>query len=1606
MIAMIPIVLIGSYAPLPPWSMFYNATPYVHNCKECFKLTDAQNTQRGCIWDDAQVDFSGPVEVEAIMNFGDKDAGADGICIAFSLTPDCGEGGGGIGANGIPGAVIIEFDTWDNGGGWGDIPADHVSVDINGNVQVPVLGPASLGNIEDGNDHTVRFSWDGAGGINIYFDGALVLSGSFDLVGALGGSVVYLGYTASTGGANNQQIVCPENIPVPGPDPAIFTQFDLEVCEGETGVIYAVQPVPNVTYQWTVPSGASLNGSGASIAINWGSTGGDVCVELDNGCGVSDTVCVTVEVTLLPDVDPESPAPLCEEEFDLSTIPLQNVEPGHIITYHPSQIAAQQGFPDLGTPPIVNLSGTYWLRIEAGDGCVQIVPVDVVLEYPEIIVEQPDPVCAQNGVELQTVIVIEVNGIPLVLHQFFNSAADAYAGMNPLVNTYITQSGTYWVRATTANDCYDIAAIEVIIWPKPELDVETPPALCDGDTFYFSDLVITEKNGMDPASYTLSYYLTEAFAIVGTPEIDPPVATTSGTYWIRMTTQEGCFDVFPVTITFVPAPVVLISTPSKICEGEMMPITFEFAGQPPYVIQYTNGKDTFSFQSDISPHSEWILAMTSDSFWIISFKDGAPAVCNPIIGPGVSFTVNPKVGISQPEITCIGLSYQVTFNLITGDTASWVVSGSTGTITNASFQSSLFASGTPFQFVIWDKNGCDTITFSGIPDCSCTTKAGTYIEPLIHACLGDTVWLTFAQDGVLDSNDVRNFVLYQGTPFQASTYLQWRDQPFFVFDPSTMMTDVTYYAMVVAGDNNNGVADSMDICFSRGNAIPVTFHGIPTLQLPPDITVCVNDNFSIAISVNGNSPFNIAYSVNGGATQLQSGGGNTVYMPVVTDASKSIVFSSLSDAWCSSNLSDTFFLTVNQGPNVSNISFDCNNDNSAYVVSFMISGGDPSSYSVSGGGTLNGNFFQSQPIPVGSNYNFVIDDVFGCKPFSVSGNYLCQCLTEAGQIPGGPFTICEGDTLTIQHTGIYLEPNDTMLWYLCTNPNDIKGSVIWKYSSRDIFYPGLPIVFGVDYYLAGVGGNTLPGFGVDEGDICLDTSNVVVIRFSAIPIISGFVYSPNSFFTCVDTLISVMVEVSGGPFNYSWSTQDGSIIGTTTDQVIQAGKSGWYEVTVTNASGGCKTIQSILLEDKSVYPNAIIAPPGTLNCVNQTILLDGSGSSSGPGVEIEWTTVNGNFLQGQQGLNPMIGSAGTYTLTLTDTISQCKASASVIVMMDTIPPIADAGMDAVIPCGTVPGMLDGSASTGQGLLSYQWSAITGSLSGPNMAVAVLPSGKGTYALLVTDSFNGCTSSDTVSVFEGDGLRDLTWDLKPPPCFGMNQASIGNIGISGGTPPYYMRIGSQEIPIPGKISGLTAGTFTVQIRDAAGCEWDTTVILIAPPPLNVVAGPDAQISFGESYTLLGNITGGTEPVRNLWMSNGDTLCSNCLSINVTPELTTTYQLQVEDANGCIASSQMSVAVRMPRDVYIPTSFSPNYDGINDIFSIYGGPTVAGVHYMAVFDRWGNAVFELGEFLADGTQGWDGTYRDGLMDPGVYVWYAQIVYIDGVVRLFKGDVTLVR
>lgn len=279
--------------------------------------------------------------------------------------------------------------------------------------------------------------------------------------------------------------------------------------------------------------------------------------------------------------------------------------------------------------------------------------------------------------------------------------------------------------------------------------------------------------------------------------------------------------------------------------------------------------------------------------------------------------------------------------------------------------------------------------------------------------------------------------------------------------------------------------------------------------------------------------------------------------------------------------------------------------------------------------------------------------------------------------------------------------------------------------------------------------------------------------------------------------------------------------------------------------------------------------------------------------------------------------------------------------------------------------------------------------------------------IVLDTIPGIQGCDTLVTYTIDYV------LSPPPLdLGPDvvQCSDSTILLSAG--PNFAQYRWQDGSTASTFAADTPGLYWVEVTDACGAvQRDSVLLTLAPPPIVVEFNPGiVDIELGDSLQLIPLITGASVADFS-WMpanllNNPDTLYP----------YTKTYQSQrytlvVYDANGCSATGSIQVNIDPNHNVYIPNVFIANntHSGLNDHFNLNVGKGVEIVNFMRVYDRWGSLVYERNRFYPnnnDPSDGWDGKYRGQYVAQGVYAYIIEVQFLDGLVQLYHGDVTVLR
>jgi len=483
------------------------------------------------------------------------------------------------------------------------------------------------------------------------------------------------------------------------------------------------------------------------------------------------------------------------------------------------------------------------------------------------------------------------------------------------------------------------------------------------------------------------------------------------------------------------------------------------------------------------------------------------------------------------------------------------------------------------------------------------------------------------------------------------------------------------------------------------------------------------------------------------------------------------------------------------------------------------------------------------------------------------------------------------------------------------------------------------------------------------------------------------------------------VDLSGLPASGSWTitaSPGGATItgsGTTANFTgLTAGTT--YTFTVTNA-GGCTSIASAnaVINAQPATPSAPVI--GTITqptCSVSTGSVDLSGlpasgswtvTAAPGGATITSTGATGSFT----GLT----AGTTYTFTVTN-VSGCTSVISTSAIIDAVAgaPIITLDSQQNINCnGGTTGEITIIVSSGQAPYTYQWTPNVGS------GATISNLAAGDYSVLITDDL-GCTSTATYTVTEGS-LIQINETIEDVIC----GTSLGSIStsVAGGTGPYsYLWTPNGEVT--SGLIDIVSGNYGLTVTDNLGCTSTENYSAGIVGSLAIDADPNySSIDEGESVQL--TVTGGTDYT---WTPSTGLSCTDCSNPIATPSETTTYYVTSTDASGCTGGDTVLIEIKIHcGDLYVPNIFSPNGDMNNDYLCIYGS-CVRELRY-AVYDRWGEKVFETEFTVNMDTKNydevcWDGTFRGKPLNTGVYAYKIYAELDNGDILEESGNITLVK
>ncbi|MCB9339571.1 MAG: gliding motility-associated C-terminal domain-containing protein [Lewinellaceae bacterium] len=1326
------------------------------------------------------------------------------------------------------------------------------------------------------------------------------------------------------------------------------------------------------SYAW------STGGSGQTITVTSAGTF-TVTVTNANGCTGTDSYAVTIPTA--PSVDITGDLEFCEGEN--------------------TTLTATSGFNTYawtgggsGQTLTVNSPGTYGVTVTDADGCTAENSVTVTENpFTPPTISGPAQFCPGTTIELTA------GSGP------YTTYAWTGGGSGPTIT--VSSPGTYTVTVTAANGCTGTASQTVTASPQPNPTITGNLIICNGNSTTL---------GVTPSFPTYAW---------STGSTDPSITVNVvGPYSVTVTNAQGCTGTASVTVSAGTPPVVTINpVATPLCEDDP-------------AITLTANPPGGTWSGNIGPNGLLDPAALGPGSFVATYTFTDPNGCTG--SDDFAFEILPltPVGIQPAGPFCPSDPIQTLVGTPAGGT--W------GGIANS------FGQFDPGTFA----PGIYQVTYTASLPGSCPDEAIIFIE------IRSAPTAVIQGSGTICQGSGQSLPISITTsgngPFQVTYTLNGGS-------PTTLTVPLGTTTFNTSNPGTYEISSVVDV-----NGCPGTGSGQAVVEVvgAPSVTSLefqcdgVQENYTVIFEIIGGDPatYSVTANVPGGNLSttppyiftgpfIPSG---NPYQFVVTDANNCnpVTLSGTFNCDCQTDAGDMNLTAISicegQTATATHLGGEelDNNDNLVFVLH-------------SGNGNSLGNIFGTSPNPA---FDFAPPLVAGVTYFisAVAGNddgaggvdLTDPCLSVSfgtpvvwNPAPSGSLAddaaICEGES-------------STLVFSLSGNaPFDVSYSDgSQTFDLANIFNGHIITVLPTattTYTLLTVSDNTNPACSASPNSAVTVTVNPTVsvtetaeicegesIILGGAPQTVAGVYTDtlSTAAGCDSIVVTTLTVNSSDTTELSATSCDPSQVGVFTD--IFSNQNGCDSVVVTTvtllpgdsislADTTCDpTLAGVFTEifsnqngcDSVVVTTVSLLPPGecgvdfllsgeTIPCDEESGSLTLEILQGGLPIAYEFVSDSGLSGDGTIDSSPFILSdlpPGEYTFTLT--LASGQSASQVFNLTQATPPEVEVEVTTGLDCSNEPtGALQATATGGFGPYDFTWS---------NGGTGEVLSGleAGVYEVTVSGDF-GCEVVASVELSDAP-VPMLTFTVNQPDCFDVDGGFLEAVA-SGGLAPYQYSLNGGAFQAENTFGGLSAGAYEVTVQSADGCEATEGFAVNAPLEVDVELGNDLTIELGDEVTLTAIVNLLPDVLQAIdWTGLGDPECPTCLSQTVTPLLTTSYSISVETAGGCRDEDGLTIFVDRRKQLYVPNAFSPNGDGVNDAFFPFARTaSVREVKTFLVFSRWGESVFEGKNFQPNDTsQGWDGTHRGQALNPAVFVWFAEIEFIDGTVEFFEGEVMLVK
>ncbi len=468
------------------------------------------------------------------------------------------------------------------------------------------------------------------------------------------------------------------------------------------------------------------------------------------------------------------------------------------------------------------------------------------------------------------------------------------------------------------------------------------------------------------------------------------------------------------------------------------------------------------------------------------------------------------------------------------------------------------------------------------------------------------------------------------------------------------------------------------------------------------------------------------------------------------------------------------------------------------------------------------------------------------------------------------------------------------------------------------------------------------------------------------------------------------INTTGGvaPYEYSFDGAPFSLSNT-----MKNVSNGLFSVGVRDANGCLITLSDIKVNELELLLNTNVVSVDTPSCFGYD---DGNITL---GVLNGLSPFQYDFGSGF-GASPILENvvAGTYNVVVLDA-NLCTGSFQFDIN-DYPPMTIEVGASMASCFGLSDGAAFAKVGGGVGNYNYLWSNEVQLDTNANIMA-------GSYFITATDG-NDCEIIQEVVVEEPAQVDVFVTGIEGVVCFGDATGMIG-VDANGGTEPYLFAIDSiSSFQQDTTFANVKGGGHHIFVQDASGCIGSDSITLAQPEELRVIAFGDTTIRLGYDMPVGAQVFPQGSLVDYTWFPSDEEFVNDSIpNTRLKPKRPGYYYVQVVDTAGCVGLDSILVQVQLEKPVFGPTAFSPNGDGINDYFTIFGGPAAIHIISLQIFDRYGNLVYEQKDYpISVESAGWDGRFKGKKMRSDTYVWVATIDFWDDKPVQVVGDVSLIR